>query len=144
MSGTARTKIIQALVDLFKTIDGTGNFKSNLHQNVEGKLLFWDDIQEHPYVSLVSGSEVREYLPGNFKWGFLGVSIKIFVNEENAKQAVENIFYDIETLIDSNIDIGYDTGVNTTDIRILSISDDQGLLEPLGVGEVELQVRYQI
>lgn len=144
MSGTARTKIIEALVELFKGIDGTGNFKSKLYNNVEGKLLFWDDINEHPYVSIVSGAEVREYLPGGFKWGFLGVSIKIFVNEENAKQAVENIFYDIETLIDSNIDIGYDTGVNTTDIRILSISDDQGLLEPLGVGEVDLQIRYQI
>ena len=144
MSGTARTKIVTALVDLFKTIDGTGTFRSNLFANVEGRLLFWDDIAEHPTVSLVAGSEVREYLPGSFKWGYLAVSLKIFVNEENAKEAVENIFYDIETLIDSNIDIGYNTGVNTTDIRILSLSDDQGLLEPLGVGEVELQVRYQI
>ena len=144
MAGTARTKIIDALVTLFKTIDGTGTFKSDLHDNVDGKLLFWDDITEHPFVSLVSGNEQREYKPGGFKWGFLGVSIKIFVSEENAKQAVENIFYDIETLIDSNIALGYDTGVNTTDIRILSIADDQGLLEPLGVGEIELQVRYQI
>ena len=144
MSGTARTKIIEALVELLKTIDGTGTFRSDLSQNVEGKLLFWDDIAEHPYVSLVSGGEEREYLPGGFRWGHLAVSIKIFVNEENAKQAVENIFYDIETLLDSNIDLEYDTGVNTTDIRILSISDDQGLLEPLGVGEIEIQVRYQI
>ena len=144
MSGTARTKIIEALVTLFKTIDGTSEFKANLHENVTGKLLFWDDIAEHPHVSVVAGAEVREYLPGSFKWGYLSVSLKIFVDEENAKQAVENIFYDIEKLIDSNIVLGYDTGVNTTDIRLLSISDDQGLLEPLGVGELELQVRYQI
>jgi len=144
MGGTARRSIIEALVTLFKDIDGTGDYKSNLHSNVEGKLLFWDDILEHPTVSIVAGAEQREYKPGSFKWGFLGVSIKIFVNEENAKEAVENIFYDIETLIDSNIDLDYDTGVNTTDIRILSIADDQGLLEPLGVGEIELQIRYQI
>jgi hypothetical protein len=144
MSGTARRSIIDALVTLFKTIDGTGTDKSNLFNNVEGKLLFWDDIADHPTVSVVAGAEQREYLPGSFKWGYLGVSIKIFVNEENAKEAVENIFHDIETVIDSNIGLEYGTGVNTTDIRILSISDDQGLLEPLGVGEVELQVRYNL
>ena len=119
-------------------------FNSNLYNNVEGKLLFWDDIVEHPTVSVVAGTEQRDYLTGSFKWGFIGVSIKIFVNEENAKEAVENIFFDIETLLDSNLDLNYDTGVNTTDIRIISIADDQGLLEPLGVGEIELQVRYNL
>ncbi len=144
MAGTRRTMITDALVALFKKINGAESFKSNLHKNVEGKLLFWDDITEYPYVSLVPGQELREYLPSSFKWGHLNISVKIFVNQEDAKQAVENIFYDIETLIDSNLDLEYGTGVNTTDIRILSISDDQGLLEPLGVGELELQVRYQI
>jgi hypothetical protein len=144
MAGTARTKIIDALVEVFKQIDGTGNYQSNLFENVFPKLIFWDDVTDYPTVSIVAGGETREYLPGSFKWGFLGVSLKIYVNQENAKEALEKIFYDIETLIDSNIELGYDTGVNTTDINILSISDDQGLLEPLGVGEIELQVRYQI
>lgn len=144
MAGSARTKIVNALVDLIKGIDGTGEWKTNLFGNVENKLLFWDDINEWPYVSLVSGNEQREYLPGGFKWGYLGISMKIFVNQENAKQALEDIFYDIETLIDSNNQVTYDNTVKTVEIRILSISDDQGLLEPLGVGEVELQVRYDI
>ena len=144
MSGTARTKIMDALVDSLKLIDGTNPYASNLYENIYPKLIFWDDVEDFPTVSVVAGSETREYLPSSFKWGFLNISIRIYVNEENAKEALEKIFYDIETLIDSNIVLEYDNGVNTTDINILSISDDQGLLEPLGVGEIELQVRYQI
>jgi hypothetical protein len=145
MAGTARRDIVEALVDLLKQVNGAGNFTSNLFGNVEPRLIFWDEVKSFPTVSVVSGNEAREYLPGGFKWGFLDIAIKIYVRQENAKGLIERIFYDIENLLDTNIELSYGhSGDATTDINILSIEDDQGLLEPEGVGDMIIQVRYQI
>lgn len=146
-SGTARRDIVVAVVDLLTRINGTGEFTANLFSNVFPKLKFWDEIQDHPTVTVVSGTEVREYLPGGFKWGFLDIQIKIFVRQDNAKEAIEQIFFDIENLLDQNLELQYGLSVDnnfTTDISILSIEDDQGLLEPDGIGDMTIQIRYQI
>ena len=52
----------------------------------------------------------------------------------------------MEKVIDSNITLMYDTdnSYNTADIQIQSITTDEGLLAPYGVGEINIQVRYPI
>jgi hypothetical protein len=37
-----------------------------------------------------------------------------------------------------------ETGAETTEILITSITTDEGLLAPYGVGEINLQVRYAL
>ena len=41
---TRRQQIVGALVTKLKTINGTGAFLTNLHSNVVGRLLFWDEV----------------------------------------------------------------------------------------------------
>lgn len=141
---TKRQKIISTLVELFKQINGTSPYISNLFSNVKGKMVFWDEVNQYPLVALTAGSESREYLPGNFKWGFLTVNIRIYVKGDDAKERLENIFVDIENILDANntLAIGDNGEDICTDIRILSISDDEGLLAPHGVGEVTIQIQY--
>jgi len=141
---SARTKIVNALVDKFKEINGSTPFNNNLYKNIENRLRFWDEINDFPYICVTSGDEVREYLPGNFKWAFLTVSIKIYVREEEASERLESVLEDIEYIIDNNFRLTYDTNKTTEDIRIISITTDEGLLHPTGVGEVTLQVRYSL
>lgn len=90
------------------------------------------------------GGEVREYLPGNFKWSFLTVNIRIYVSDEFARERLEEIFDDIEVVLDSNNTLTLQGNDLCTDIRILSITDDEGVLNPIGVGEMTLEVRYGI
>ena len=141
-----RRRIIEAFVDAFKQIDGTTLYKSALNNNVKGDLVFWDEVNEFPLVCMTAGSETREYLPGNFKWGYLEVNIRIYVKGDDAKTQLENIFSDIEMVLDSNnnLRIGDNQEDVCTDIRILSISDDEGLLRPHGVGEITVQVQYPV
>ena len=141
-----RSAIVNAIVDLLKTVDGTSQFKSNLFENVKNKLLFWDEVPEYPYVSVVSGPERREYLPGGFKWGYLRIRISIMVKQEDPKAELELIFDDVETLLDANNNLPFGTTNDEVcaDIRIISISDDEGLLYPMGVGEMIIQVQYPI
>jgi hypothetical protein len=141
---SARSRILNKLVELLKDIDGTGNYRSNLFGNVYNRLKFWDEVDDYPSIYLNIGPESREYLPGGFKWAYLTINIRIYVNDEESETRLEEIFEDIETIIDANGKLEYDTNSFTEDVRILSIATDEGLLNPIGVGEVTLQVMYDL
>ena len=143
---TRRTSIVKALAEKFKVINGTGSYKSDLSDNSYPKLKFWDEVQDFPCVYLTPGSELREYHPSDFTWAYLNVCVKVYVrNEEEAQQELEDLLDDLETVIDANRVLVYDTTNNleTTEILIQSITTDEGLLAPYAVGEINLQVRYQ-
>ena len=144
---TRRISIVTALAEKFKIIDGTGSYKTDLFGNSYPKLKFWDEVQDFPCVYLTAGTEVREYMPSDFTWGFLNISVKVYVRSESeAQQQLENLLDDIENVLDANRVLVYDTTNNfsTTEILIQSITTDEGLLAPYGVGEINLQVRYAL
>lgn len=141
-----RTSIIRALAEKLKMIDGTAPYQTNLSGNAFAKLKFWDEVEDFPCVYLTPGSEVREYHPGDFAWGFLGVGVKVYCRGENAQEQLEQLLEDVEHCVDANRNLVYntETGYDTTEILIQSITTDEGLLSPYAVGEINLQVRYQI
>jgi len=144
---TKRISIVKALAEKLKIIDGTNNYKSNLFNNSYPKLKFWDEVKDFPCVYLTAGTEIRDYMPSDFTWGFLNVSIKVYVRSESeAQQHLEDLIDDIEKVIHDNRVLVYDTTNNfsTTEILIQSITTDEGLLAPYGVGEINLQVRYAL
>jgi hypothetical protein len=142
-----RTSIVKALAEELKVIDGTGSFKSNLNNNSYSKLKFWDEVSDFPCVYVTAGTESREYMPAAFAWGFLNVSLKVYTKGEDAIQLLEDVLEDIEKVIDGfNGVLVYDATNNysTAEISITSIVTDEGLLNPYGVGEVNLLIRYQV
>lgn len=143
-AGKARGAIVNAIVTELKKIDGSGAYHTDFSSNVTNKLVFWDEVNDFPYVSVVAGNETREYQAGGFKWGFLGVTVRIYVYGEEPIEELEKALYDIEAQLDSNASLNYDTGKLTEQTTILSITTDEGLLAPYGVGEITLEIRYQI
>tara|TARA_R110002096_G_scaffold237691_2_gene428512 strand:- start:24 stop:464 length:441 start_codon:yes stop_codon:yes gene_type:complete len=144
---SARSKITDKIVTLLKEIRGDAPYKSNLFTNVEGKLLFWDEVNDYPHVAVVPGSESREYLPASFKWGYLSISLKVYIkSDQSPLNELEEILEDIETVVDANIHFVYDedTQDEIADMRISSITTDEGLLAPYGVAEVDLIIQYQV
>ncbi|MCP3899107.1 MAG: hypothetical protein GY707_05170 [Desulfobacteraceae bacterium] len=139
-----RSKIVNTLVSLVNTnIDGT-IYTSNIYGGAENKLKFWDEIGSFPYLSIVAGDEYREYQPGNFKWAYLNCVIRIYTKGEYPEDELEQFFEDLEDLLDKNNNIEYETGEDLTSISITSITTDEGVLKPIGVGEMNLQVRYPL
>ena len=53
---------------------------------------------------------------------------------------------DIETVIEDNSRLEYtdaqNNSFNTQQITIIGINTDEGVLEPLAVGEINIEVRY--
>jgi hypothetical protein len=143
---TRRQSIIDALVTQLKTIDGTGDFLSNVYNNVHPRLKFWDEVDEFPSIHLNAGSETREYQGGGYKDRFLSVTVRLYVQDEDSVTALDKLIEDVETVIEENSALSYTdrqgNSQSTHQITIVSIDTDEGVLEPLGVGEMLLEVRY--
>jgi hypothetical protein len=141
-----RSNIIEALVTALKTINGSGQFLTDLNNNVSGRLKFWDEVEDFPAVHLNAGSETREYQGGGFKDRYLSVTIRIYIQEEDAQVKLNEVMEDIETVIETNSNLQYTDKLNTVynvhQMSVVSIDTDEGVLEPLGVGEMLIEVRY--
>tara|TARA_A100001011_G_scaffold350504_1_gene389863 strand:+ start:2635 stop:3087 length:453 start_codon:yes stop_codon:yes gene_type:complete len=144
---TARKKVVDALVKELKEIDGNFPYNSNVFNNVHGNMIFLDEIQEYPKVCVIAGDETREYQPNEFKWRFLSLDIRVYVEDQDDPQEVLALLMeDIERVIDSNDVLTYDDTVSpnltTTSLTLVSMSTDEGVLTPLGIGEMTLTCRY--
>jgi hypothetical protein len=143
---TRRYGIILALCDVLKTIDGTGEFLSNLDSNVHPTLKFWDEIEEYPAVHISSGTEYREYQGGGYADRYLSVSIKIYVEEENSPLGLDLIIEDIETVLEENSALAYydKRGVKQCvhQISISTIVTDEGILDPAGMADISILIHY--
>jgi uncharacterized protein (AIM24 family) len=96
---------------------------------------------------VIAGDESRQYQPDGFKWRFLNIEIRIYVSDEtDPQEELALLLEDIERVIDNNDVLVYDDTVDpslkTTSSTILTISTDEGVLSPLGLGEIAIQVRY--
>lgn len=143
---TRRMAIVKAIEDKLKGINGNFPYRTNLYNNVLPRLKFWDEVEDFPAVHVSAGGETRQYQGGGYKDRFLTVTLRVYVQEENAIFALEKLFEDIETVLEENAGLSYTDQDGKTQsvqqITILSLSTDEGALEPLAVGEIICEVRY--
>jgi len=144
---TGRSKVVEALVKKLKLIDGNHPFNSNIFENAHSGMVFLDEITEYPKLCVVAGDETRQYQPGGFKWRFLTLDVRVYVeNQEDPQEVLALMMEDIEKVVDDNDMLIYDDTVSpaltTTSLTVSAMSTDEGALKPLGIGEVTLQCRY--
>ena len=143
---TRRQGIVEALANKLKDIDGTGFFRANVNENVSPRLKFWDEVEEFPAIHLNAGVETREYQGGGFKDRFLSITIRCYVKDEDSVDVLDELLEDVETVIEENSQLTYkdrnNVDQNTHQITVVSIDTDEGVLEPLAVGEILVEVRY--
>lgn len=141
-----RLGIVTALVDKLKLIKGQFPHQTDLEEQVFPRLKFWDEVDNFPSLHLSAGNETREYQGGGFKDRYLSISVRCYVNEEDAVSALEGLLEDVETVLEENSRLAYKDRLGATQytqqITIVSIDTDEGVLEPLGVGELVCEVRY--
>jgi len=143
---TRRSSIVDAIVRELKKINGSAAFLTDVFNNVHPRLKFWDEIEEFPAIHLNAGSETREYQAAGYRDRYLSITIRCYVQEEDAVIALDKLLEDVETVLDEQAALSYTDkqGVaqKTLDIKIVSIETDEGVLEPYGVGEILIQVHY--
>jgi len=142
---TRRSAILNAMAELFEKIDGGDGYKQDLSGAIEPRMKFWDEVESFPCLHMASGTETREYYGGGQKWRYLTVTIRVYVNSEDPITELEELLEDVETVIDDAGQFDYRTTTGTqqvTQVTIVSISTDEGALQPLGVGEMIVEIRY--
>jgi len=75
------------------------------------------------------------------------LEVRVYIsNQEDSQEALALLMEDIERVIDDNDVLTYDSTVSpnlkTTSLTLLSLSTDEGVLTPLGIGEMVIECRY--
>ena len=143
---TRRRAIVEALCTQLEQINGSAPFRTSV-ATVERRLKFWDEVNEFPTIHVGAGSETREYEGAGFRFRFLRVTVRCYVNDnDDVILALEELLEDVETVLEDNDPLTYtdSTGASqsTAKTTILSVDTDEGVLEPLGVGEVIVEIQY--
>jgi hypothetical protein len=140
-----RSGIATAMSNAIAKIDGRGLYYQAVAET-SPRLKFWDEVEEFPAVHINAGSETRQYQGGGFKDRFLNLTIRCYVNQEDSVGALDELLEDVETVLEENSRLKYHdrNGLErfTQQITIISIDTDEGVLDPLGVGEILVEVRY--
>ena len=144
---TRRRSIVGAIADkLYESLNGSAPFRSSV-QSVEPRLRFWDEVQDFPAIQVGAGQETREYEGCGFRFRFLRVTIRCYVNDnDDVILALEELLEDVETVLEDNDPLTYTdstgTSQSTAKTSVISVDTDEGVLEPLGVGEVIVEIQY--
>jgi len=141
-----RRAIVEALAIKLEGINGQPPFRSSV-ASVERRLKFWDEVNEFPTIHVGAGAETRQYDGGGFRFRFLTITVRIYVSDDNdVVEALEELLEDVETVIEDSDPLTYydSTGASQTTVQttIATVDTDEGVLEPLGVGEITIEIRY--
>jgi len=143
---TRRRAIVEALAQKLEQINGSPPFRTSV-ATVERRLKFWDEVAEFPTIHVGAGAETREYEGGGFRFRFLQLTVRCYVSDDaDVVEALEELLEDVETVIEDNDPLTYydstGTSQSTVQTSIITVDTDEGVLEPLGVGEITLEIRY--
>ena len=147
MATSRRRDIANFLVGELKKIDGgvstfdsSYTYQVNLFDNVFRRLKFLDEINDFPSVYLQAGTENRIYDSKGLTTSTLDFMLRVYVHTETAVEELESTMQDIEFVI-YNMDT---EKYGIMDVQVASMSTDEGLLDPYGIGEVGVTVQYDV
>jgi len=143
-----RRNIINTIVNKLREIDGgvspfdaSYTFANDIAGNAYRYLKFIDEVNDFPSLYLEVLPENRIYQTKGATESSLPFIIRIYVNQENSSAALESVMQDVEHII-YNLESQLSDGVR--DVTISSTSTDEGIFDPLGIGEIELLVNYEL
>lgn len=142
-----RTLIADELVTLLSgintsilEIDGVTPKYNTKVLHCQRKLAFIDEVEtnETPAIYITAGTENRQYNPSRTKTKHILYIIRGYiVDEDDSDGKLNNLISDVELVIDDSYMSTQLNGL-VTDIRIVEITTDEGLLHPEAVFEMIL------
>ena len=129
-------------------IDG---FKTELGQtpdvdasNVHKHFKFLDELNDFPSVCFVAGTERRDQLGANRRLATIDIALRGYVFDENNVDKAEILAQNVESKVDSFSANVAARANGVSDARVISFRTDEGLLQPYGVADLEVQILYDV
>jgi len=129
-------------------IDG---FKTELGQtpdvdasNIFKHFKFLDELNDFPSVCFVAGTERRDQLGANRRLATIDIALRGYVFDENNVDKAEILAQNVESKVDSFSANVAARANGVSDARVISFRTDEGLLQPYGVADLEVQILYDV
>ena len=134
---TRRTNIVNAYVEKLKTISDLGGF------NVFREFKYLDDINDFPTIALLPRVEQRLTIGAGRKLARLDISIRGYVqSEDTSLELAEALGANVESATTEFASEQQANGV--ADARVVSFRTDEGLFDPYGVADQDVQILYDV
>ena len=135
---TRRKQIIDGLVtELGQTPDVSP-------LNVFRHFKYLDEINDFPSVCLLPRNEARIERGANRRLGIIEVALRGYTFDENNLDRAEFLAQNVEAKVDSFSANTAAKANGVSDVRVVTFRTDEGLFEPYGIADLELQILYDV
>ena len=135
---TRRKQIIDGLVvELGQTSDVSP-------YNVFRHFKYLDEINDFPSVCLLPRNEARIERGANRRLGIIEVALRGYTFDENNLDRAEFLAQNVEAKVDSFSANTAAKANGVSDVRVVTFRTDEGLFEPYGIADLELQILYDV
>ena len=102
-----------------------------------------DEINDFPYITFTPSSESRQHYGANLRWGTTLIQLRGYTYDTStdAMTAAETLSNNIEQIVDA-FRAAHPT-LNVVQMRVLSITTDEGVMEPYGIADLSIQLTYE-
>ena len=112
--------------------------------NVFRHFKYLEEINDFPTVCLNPGTESREELGANRRLGSIGISLRGYVFGENNIDTAEIFAQNVESKVDSFSANVAAKANGVSDARVVSFRTDEGLFQPYGIADLEVEILYDL
>ena len=135
---TRRKQIIDGLVtELGQTSDVSSS-------NVFRHFKYLDEINDFPSICLLPINEARIERGANRRLGISEVALRGYTFDENNLDRAEFLAQNVEAKVDSFSANVAAKANGVSDVRVVTFRTDEGLFEPYGIADLELQILYDV
>ena len=135
---TRRKQIIDGLVtELGQTPDVSP-------LNVFRHFKYLDEINDFPTICLLPRNEARIERGANRRLGIIEVALRGYTFDENNLDRAEFLAQNVEAKVDSFSANTAAKANGVSDVRVVTFRTDEGLFEPYGIADLELQILYDV
>ena len=103
-----------------------------------------DEINDWPYITFTPSSESRQHYGANLRWGTTLIQLRGYTYDTSidAMTAAEQLARDIEQIVDA-FRLAHTT-LNVVQMRVQSITTDEGVMEPYGIADLSINLTYEV
>ena len=112
--------------------------------NIFKRFKFLDELNDFPSVCFVAGTERRDQLGANRRLATIDIALRGYVFDENNVDKAEILAQNVESKVDSFSANVAARANGVSDARVISFRTDEGLLQPYGVADLEIEILYDL
>ena len=105
---------------------------------------YLDEINDFPSVCLLPRNEARIERGANRRLGIIEVALRGYTFDENNLDRAEFLAQNVEAKVDSFSANVAAKANGVSDVRVVTFRTDEGLFEPYGIADLELQILYDV